>query len=447
MIDPRYQATLDYLYDFIDYEKMKVAHDSVNYDLRRVFELLRELGDPHLCAPAVHVAGTKGKGSTAAMMAAALKAAGYVTGLYTSPHLVDLRERFRIGDFMISEAELIALTAAMKPAVAGVNRRGTYGQLTTFEVLTALAFLWFARRKVDIMVIEVGLGGRLDATNVIIPEVAVITPISRDHTEILGDSVSAIATEKAGIIKTGCPVICAPQPEDARRVIEDTCKRLAAPLFAVGREVTWAPGRQSLDGQTLTVTGRLGSYDLTIPLLGRHQQENAATAIAALEVLIDRGWLIVPNALRRGLREVVWEGRFQIVRREPLLILDGAHNPEAARRLREGLESHFGTPGEPGFAYRGATLVMGALVDKDTAGVLRELLPYFDRFVATASRHPRAMPAEALAAHFAALGVKAVVVPEVAAAVRQAAGESGRLTCVTGSLFVVGEALQAARGL
>jgi len=448
MIDPQYQAALDYLYDFIDYEKMKAFHDAYNYDLRRVYELLDGLGNPHRCAPVVHVAGTKGKGSTAAMTSAVLRQAGYVTGLYTSPHLIDLRERFRIDDEMISEAELIDLTEELKPVVSGVNRRASYGELTTFEVLTALGFLWFAQRKVGMMVIEVGLGGRLDATNVVTPELAVITPISLDHTEILGDTVAAIAGEKAGIIKPGRPVVSAPQTVAAASVIRDVCLELDAPLVSVGEAVTWQPADHDLAGQSLEVSGRLGRYSLSIPLLGRHQQQNAATAVAAMEVLAERGFNISSADIASGLRQVVWEGRFQVIQREPVMVLDGAHNPEAARKFREGLEEYFGRPGDNSFTYPGATLVMGASVDKDTAGVLRELAPYFDRFVATTSRHPRAMPTAELVRHFAELGLAAVTAESVADAVRLALSEDkGRLVCFSGSLFVVGEVLETLREL
>jgi dihydrofolate synthase / folylpolyglutamate synthase len=448
MIDPRYQAALDYLYDFIDYEKMKAFHNAYNYDLRRVFELLEGIGNPHRCAPVVHIAGTKGKGSTAAMTAAALRQAGYVTGLYTSPHLIDLRERFRIDDEMISEAELIALTDELKPVVSDVNRRATYGELTTFEVLTALGFLWFARRKVEMMVIEVGLGGRLDATNVVTPELAVITPVSLDHTEILGDTVAAIAGEKAGIIKAGIPVVSAPQSPEAARVIQDVCLGLNAPLVAVGEAVTWQPGSHHLTGQSFTVNGALDSYALTIPLPGRHQQENAATAVAALEVLKSRGFQITSADIIEGLRKVVWEGRFQVLGQNPVIVLDGAHNPEAARKFREGLEEYFGRPGESTFEYSGATLVMGASVDKDTAGVLRELAPYFGKFVATTSRHPRAMPGEELRRLFAELGIDATLALDVPTAVEMALrGDPDQLVCFTGSLFVVGEVLEVLREL
>ena len=446
MISPQYQAALDYLYDFIDYEKMKAFHDAYNYDLRRVFELLAGIGNPHRCAPVVHVAGTKGKGSTAAMTAAVLKQAGYVTGLYTSPHLIDLRERFRIDDEMISEAELIQLTEELKPVVSGVNRRATYGELTTFEVLTALGFLWFARRKVEMMVIEVGLGGRLDATNVVMPELAVITPVSLDHTEILGDTVAAIAGEKAGIIKAGRPVASAPQTPEAARVIREVCRELDAPLITVGEAVTWQAGSHDIYSQSFEVNGTLDRYALTIPLPGRHQQENAATAVAALEVLVGRGFKITSTDIVEGLRKVVWEGRFQVLGRNPVIVLDGAHNPEAARRFREGLEEYFGRPGETGFAFGGATLVMGASVDKDTGGVLRELAPYFNRFIATTSGHPRAMPGAELRRHFAEFGIDAVLTADVPAAVKMAVcGDKDRLVCFTGSLFVVGEVLEVLR--
>lgn len=448
MIDPEYQRTLDYLYSFIDYERMHAPRAAANYDLRRMYELLRGIGSPHLAAPVVHVAGTKGKGSTAVMIHSALGQAGIRAGLYTSPHLHDIRERIRVGAELISEAELMRLTAAIRPVIEAVNRRAAYGELTTFEVLTALAFVHFKERKTDWQVLEVGLGGRLDATNVITPEVAVITAISRDHTDVLGEELSGIAAEKAGIIKPGRPVVSAPQVPEVMAVIDDFCRRLKAPLIRVGQDVTWKEIGADLKGQRLRVVGRRSSHELFIPLLGRHQQVNAAVAVAALEVLGEGGLEIDAGSIARGLAEVRWPGRFQIVLEEPLIVVDGAHNADAAGRLNDGLREYFNlAPEGVSGSRRGATLILGASIDKDAGGLIDILAPLFDRFIATGSTHPRAMTADALREVFAARGIKAEVASDVPAALRLAAADAGkRLVCATGSLFVAGEAMEEVSG-
>ena len=436
-----YQQALDYLYSFVDYETMHQPRDSVSYDLRRMYQLLDRLGNPQQKAPSLHVAGTKGKGSVAAMIASALTAAGYKTGLYTSPHLVDLRERFRIDGQLIPQSAIIELAQRLKPEVTAVNTEAAYGQLTTFELLTALGFLYFAGEGVDFQVIEAGLGGRLDATNVIDAGVCVITSINLDHTEVLGGTLAAIASEKAGIIKPGAMVISAPQPEEAARVIEAACRQQTAGLVKVGREVTWE-GHGLADGrQRLAVTGRLGSYRLSLPLLGRYQQENAAVAVAALEVLADKGFNISRQSIIGGLDTVSWPGRFQVLGHQPLLIVDGAHNPAAARELRKSLEYYLASVDE---VFKPAVLVFGTSCDKDIANIVPELYPFFDKVVAARSRHPRSVTTADVAAEFAKHGVAVQQADTVARAIaqaRQLAGENG-LVCVTGSLFVVGEALE-----
>ncbi|MDP2932376.1 MAG: Mur ligase family protein, partial [Chloroflexota bacterium] len=299
-----YQQTLDYIYSFIDYETMHAPRSAANYDLRRMDELLTGIGNPQLAAKSVHIAGTKGKGSVAAMIASALSVAGYPTGLYTSPHLIDLRERIMANGEMIGKRQMMALTTKLKPQIEEVNRKATYGQLTTFEVLTALGFAYFQRQGVKFQVLEVGLGGRLDATNVINPEVAVITSLSYDHCEVLGHTLAEIATEKAGIIKPGGIVVAAPHPPEAARVVEQACLKRGAKLVRLGKDVTWQGIGFDTIRQTLEVKGRLSSYRLSIPLLGRHQLENAALAVAALEVLAEKGYQIFPNHIMAGLAKV-----------------------------------------------------------------------------------------------------------------------------------------------
>ena len=433
-----YQAALDYIYSFIDYETMHLPRSAVNYDLRRVEELLFRLGNPHLAAKSVHIAGTKGKGSVAAMVTAVLIASGYTTGLYTSPHLNDLRERIRVNGELITEGELIALVERLKPEVEIVNQEATYGELTTFELLTALGFAHFKLKGVDFQVVEVGLGGRLDATNVIQPEVGIITSISLDHTDVLGNSLAEIAREKAGIIKPGSMVVTSPQLDEVAQVIEKTCRSCKAELVRVGSDVVWQSLGFDAERQLLQVKGKLGSYELSIPLLGRYQLENAATAVAALEVLVSKGFKISRDSIINGLAQVSWPGRFQILSHRPLLVVDGAHNPDSARKLKQSLVQYF--------AFDRAILVIGVSSDKDVAGIISELVPLFDKVIVTRSRHPRAMSLEQLIAVFRRCGIEVQAVEAVSEALSLALSMAGArdLVCVAGSLFVVGEAIEQA---
>jgi len=433
-----YQAALDYIYSFIDYETMHLPRSAVNYDLRRVEELLFRLGNPHLAAKSVHIAGTKGKGSVAAMVTAVLIASGYTTGLYTSPHLNDLRERIRVNGELITEGELIALVERLKPEVEIVNQEATYGELTTFELLTALGFAHFKLKGVDFQVVEVGLGGRLDATNVIQPEVGIITSISLDHTDVLGNSLAEIAREKAGIIKPGSMVVTSPQLDEVAQVIEKACLNCDAGLVRVGRDVVWQSLGFDAERQLLQVKGKLGSYKLSIPLLGRYQLENAATAVAALEVLAGKGFNISRDSIINGLAQVSWPGRFQILSHRPLLVVDGAHNPDSARKLKQSLVQYF--------AFDRAILVIGVSSDKDVAGIISELVPLFDKVIVTRSRHPRAMSLEQLIAVFRRCGIEVQAVEAVSEALSLALSMAGArdLVCVAGSLFAVGEAIEQA---
>ncbi|MDD5038039.1 MAG: bifunctional folylpolyglutamate synthase/dihydrofolate synthase [Dehalococcoidales bacterium] len=438
MIDKRYQQTLDYIYSFVDYEKEARPRDAAHYDLRRMDELLARLGNPHLKSKAVHVAGTKGKGSTSVMIASALVASGYNTGLYTSPHLLTFNERIQVNGKLISDEDVVTLTDKLRPEVAAVNEKATYGKLTTFEVMTALAFEYFKLKGADFQVIEVGLGGRLDATNVINPEVAVITSISYDHMEVLGNTLTEIATEKAGIIKPGSTVAIAPQPygDEVDRVFEGACRINKAKLIRVGRDVTWECLSFDSTCQSLRVKGRLDDYELSIPLLGQHQLENAATAVAALEVLVEKGFHVSRNSIAEGLSKVDWPGRLQILRREPLLIVDGAHNADSARKLRLALEQYF--------TFEQAILIMGTSFDKDIAGIVSELAPLFSKVIVTRSAHPRAMATSHLVAEFSRHGVEAQSTNDISIALRRALSLAGDkdLICATGSLFIVAEVME-----
>lgn len=432
-----YQAALDYILGFTDYEKIPgILYTSSNYDLRRMEEILRWLGDPHLAAKSVHIAGTKGKGSTAAMIASALTASGYRVGLFTSPHLHSLRERIQINGELISEEEFAALVDKLRPKVDMMNAEAAYGQLTTFEILAALAFAYFAQKGVDFQIAEVGLGGRLDATNVVKPEVCIITSISLDHTEVLGTTLTEIAAEKAGIIKPGCVVVSAPQPLEAAKVIGEACLRQGARLIKVGSDFKWWKTKADIQQQSFEVMSKTESYHLTIPLLGEHQLENAATTIAALEVLAARGTRLKKENIARGLAQVNWKGRFQILQHQPLIVVDGAHNADSASKLIRAIGQHL--------AFDRSILVMGTSVDKDIPGMVKELAPFFSRVIVTHSQHPRAAKTSVLVAEFAKQGVEAEGKESVSSALAHALSIAGEkdLVCVTGSLFVVAEAIE-----
>ena len=431
-----YAAALDFLLSRTDYERWPGFNYASRFDLRRMEALLQRLDNPHLSTKAVHIAGSKGKGSTSAMIAAGLQAASYKTGLYTSPHLVTLRERIQVDGKPILKRELESLVARMRPHVEAVDHDKTYGELSTFELLTAAAFMQFQQKAVDFQVLETGLGGRLDATNVVTPEVCIITSISLDHTEVLGDTLARIAAEKAGIIKPGRPVVSSAQAEEAAQVIREACQKKGARLISVGSDIVWRKLDSNLSGQSLEVQGLKGSYRITIPLLGAHQLQNAAAAVGALEVLG-----VPRKSIEAGLAKTDWPGRLQILRRRPLLVVDGAHNRDSASKLKEALKEYF--------HFDRLILIIGTSADKDVSGIIEELAPLANTVIVTRSRHPRATKPEILAGEFARLGVQAERAEDVAGAVAEAQGKAGRgdLICATGSLFLVAEVIEYVKGL
>ncbi len=431
-----YQAALHYVLSFADYERWPGFAYASRFDLRRMEQLANRLGQPQSKATTVHIAGSKGKGSTAAMIASALRASGYKTGLYTSPHLHTLRERICVDGQPVSEEEFASLVTELQPEIESVNRNGAYGELSTFEILTALAFCYFERRSVQFQVLEAGLGGRLDATNVVQPQVCVITSISLDHTAVLGDSIAQIAREKAGIIKPGTITVSAPQSPEASEVIREACREKGAELIEVGQEVIWCRTNGDLCGQSCTVQGKGQSYDLTIPLLGDHQLENAATAVAALEALG-----IPKQGIASGLAQVNWPGRLEILRHSPLLVVDSAHNADSASRLRQALQQLF--------LFDRPVLILGTSVDKDAAGVIAELVPFFQSVIVTRSQHPRAAEPSLLAQEVEKFGLSPWVMGSVAQAVAKALeiAQAKDLICATGSIFLVAEVRELVKGI
>jgi dihydrofolate synthase / folylpolyglutamate synthase len=435
-----YNEAINYIYQFTNYEAVPRPHAEDNYDLRRLFEVLELLGNPHLKAKTLHIAGTNGKGSTCAMLASVLTAAGYKTGLYTSPHLITSRERFAIDGKMISEEQLADIVTRIKPLIEQVNTRATYGILTVFEILTVVSFVYFAEEKVDFQVMEVGMGGRYDATNVVQPLVCFLASISYDHCDILGHTLTEITGEKCGIIKPGCIVISHPQEEEAAAVIRKVCNEKRVKLIQVGTDVTRRGLDFSFDGQRIKVKGRLGEYEVTIPLLGQYQLDNTAAVIAGLEVLIEQGYKISKNQILKGLAAVEFPGRMNIVNRNPLIVMDGGHNPGAAHNLKEAILKYF--------PQYNKILVTGMAGDKDIPGIIKELVPIFKTVIVTRAHSQRAAKTDFLAAEFAKHKIVAIQTENVVQALEEAKKLAGAQDVIvfTGSLYVVGEAKEYIEG-
>ena len=437
-----YQQALDYIYSFVDQEKLQPdKYEPRRFDLTNMHAFMTMLGDPHRRLRAVHVAGTKGKGSTCAMMASVLQTAGYNVGLFTQPHLHTFRERIQVGGRLISEDEMVVLLEQLKPSIEDLP------DPSTFEIMTAMAVQYFAEQEVDFAVIETGLGGRLDTTNVIEPLVSVITSISYDHTYILGDTIEEIAREKAGIIKEGKPVVCAPQKPAAEQVIVEVCQERNAPLVLLGRDWLWERTESNVHGQGLRVTCKTAdgggllkhgeTGDFWIPLLGRYQVVNAATAIATLDQLHLQGVDLSLTHVSDGLRTAHWPGRLEILSQNPLLVVDGAHNMDSMQRMMDTLVEDL--------LYDRLIVVAGFSADKNIAGMMRELTSRADELILTKSVHPRSAGPEKIAAQADQAKAQVAAINDVSSALWEALKSAGSddLVCVTGSLFVVSEARAA----
>jgi dihydrofolate synthase/folylpolyglutamate synthase len=429
-IETQYNKALDYLYSFVDYS---LKHSSelakAEFNLDRMFALMEELGNPQAKYPIIHVAGTKGKGSVSALCASALQAAGYKTGLYTSPHLIDYTERIQVNGEPISHALMTELVEEIKPAVARVPF------LTTFEITTALGFLAFARQQCNAAVIEVGLGGRLDATNIVTPDVSVITSLSYDHVAVLGNTLAKIAAEKAGIIKEGVPVVSAPQVDEALEVLERIASDRGCPFVLIGRDVKFERLISSLDGQSLRITDEDGTLDLELPLLGEHQVQNAATAYAGLK---NSSIEIADQAIQKGFSQVKWRARFEVARREPPVIFDSAHNQDSFVKLRAALDEYF-----PG---RQVYLIFGASEDKNIPGMFAEMKPKIKKLIVTRADHPRALEPQKIVELADRSGLESEALSPVESAFRRAldlSEKDGSIVLSAGSMFVTAEVMQA----
>jgi dihydrofolate synthase/folylpolyglutamate synthase len=444
-----YKQALEYIYSYADYSvERSYRYSAELFELQRVRDLLALLDDPQDQFKSYHIAGTKGKGSVSALISSALRAAGYKVGLYTSPHLHHFNERIQVDGVEVSDDEIIELVNRVRPSVEAIEG------LTVYEIVTAMGLLHFADCGVEYAAIEVGLGGRLDATNVITPLVSVITSISYDHMHLLGDSLSDIAREKAGIVKEGVPVVVAPQQYEAARVIERIAEERKAPLVQVGKDWLFSTGSHGLEGQTLYIwsSEEQGLMDVyvdsvggeewappryEIPLLGYHQVINTAVAYAALQSGRSNGIHLTESQIRQGFRDVDWPGRFQIISKRPLIVVDSAHNRDSALKLRLALEDYF--PGKP------VTMIFGASADKDIAGMLAELLPRVSRIVATQADHPRAEEPEYITdlAHSHGFRVELIRPMDEALLWAIKKARPGEVILAAGSLFIAAEAIAA----
>lgn len=400
--------------------------------LERMAALLGALDHPERQFPSLLVAGTKGKGSTVAMLCACLQSAGYRTGRYTSPHLVNWRERTCINAVPISTSEVVALAQPIRAAIDTLP--ASVGPLTTFEVGTAFAFVYFAQQRVDVAVLEVGTGGRFDATNLVEPVVSVITPVSYDHTQTLGNTLTSIAWHKAGILRSGRPAVSAPQAAEAQSVIEQEAQSVQAHLEEVGRDWRW-----SAYGNLTRIESTHPDFeplDVEVKLLGEHQRSNAATAVAALYAIRER-FPVRHEAIHEALRNVDWPGRLEVLSRDPLIVLDGAHNGASAEVLRNALDTTF--------RFERLHLVVGLTEGKDARGVLTALAPRAAAVYLTRSRHEHSAPPDELEplvrAASPSADVHVVSEADVAfdAALKNASSRD--LVLFTGSLFLIGEAL------
>lgn len=410
-------------------QALKYIH-SVNWvgsklGLARTQELLAKLGNPEKELKFIHIAGTNGKGSTAAMLASILEKAGYRTGLYTSPFINRFNERMQVNGVQIPDGTLAELTEYISPYADAME-----DSPTEFELITALAMEYFRREKCEIVVLEVGMGGELDSTNVIgPPEAAVIAAMGLDHVKELGPTMADIARAKAGIIKSGCAVISYGGNPDADSVIAEACREKGASL----RQPDFSkivPGAFDLDGQSFSY----GEWkDLRIPLAGSYQMKNAAVVLETAAALRERGWRISDGAVRQGLAETRWPARFEVLRRNPVFIVDGGHNPHGIKATAESLSRLF-----PG---RKITFVTGVMADKDVESILGLIVPLAAEFFTVRPNNPRAMSAEELARRIEALGAKATPCASVAEGVARAAEAEGAdgVACALGSLYMSGE--------
>jgi dihydrofolate synthase/folylpolyglutamate synthase len=418
-----YEKSIAYLDEYVPqyFEGKQAIPRHEEHGVARTKKLLTALGNPEHTFKSILIAGTKGKGSTAAMVASILRAAGYKVGLFTQPHLHTPRERIQVDGELISPEDFSQQVTRVKPHVEKQLNDPQLGPLTLFEISTGMAFDYFARQRIDFASVEVGIGGRLDATNSLCPLVSVITSISFDHTQLLGDTLTQIAYEKAGIIKPDSLVVSHPQPAEAMVVIRRICRERNARLFTTPMHYVLDPA--------------------DVPLRGVHQLDNARSALTAIECLREYGIVIPPETVYQGLRQTRWPGRLETISQNPLIVVDGAHNRDSVAKLLLALGDSF--------IYRRLVLIIGFSSDKDIESMVRVLVPAADRIIITRANHYRAVEpnevAQAVAKYIHDMD-RVTTAPDVATALDHARAEAkeGDLICATGSLFIVADAREAA---
>jgi dihydrofolate synthase/folylpolyglutamate synthase len=437
-----YEQAVEYLFNRINFERLSGHQYSTNdFKLDRMRELLRRLGDPQKTLPVVHIAGTKGKGSTAATTAAILSAAGIRVGLFTSPHISAFEERIAVNDACPTAEELVDLVRQIALVVSELDKLPGHMSPTYFEIATAMAWLFFREQRAEMAVLEVGMGGRLDSTNVCCPAVSIITTISRDHTKQLGSRIDQIAREKAGIIKPGVPVVSGVGHESARGVILETSRKLGSRVFELGHDFHYHYHPARIGGGWITEATvdiqlpRQTWRGLKLPLLGEHQARNLALAAQACELLTESGWTIPSSAISEGLAGLRWPGRIEVLGVSPTVIVDAAHNWEAVAALLRTLDESFQS--------RRRVLIFAATRDKDVVGMLRQLLPRFDTIIMTCfQNNPRHVPVESLAEVVRGLTDRLFhTAPDAASAWKLARrlASPNDLICATGSFFLAAE--------
>ncbi len=446
-----YSDTINYLYSLQKY--------GIKLGLDNTVKLLFCFNNPQASFKSVHIAGTNGKGSTSAMAASILQSAGFKVGLFTSPHLVSFTERIKVNNEQITESEVVELADEIKLKVESLklevknSKFGTF-EPTFFEVVTVMGFLYFKRKNVDWAVIETGMGGRLDATNVLAPEVSVITSISYDHKDFLGETISAIAEEKAGVIKNRIPVVTSEQEPAVMDVIKKKADEKGSGLFIYGKDFSVTTKKENINGSIFDYRGDMELEGLEIFLAGRHQILNAALAVKASEVLIRKSAplasKLTAGVIKSGIENTEWHGRLEFISDNPPILIDGAHNPSASSVLADSLRNNFLN------TYRRIILIMGIMADKDIKGIMAPLLPLASDIIFTAPAYERAAQPETLARHAASLGfanihiartVKDAIAISSALSPLASASRLGRqlsaLTVITGSFYTIGEAKEA----
>lgn len=433
-----YEQAIEFLFGRINYERIQAeAYSTSDFKLDRMRRLLELMGNPHLRIPAIHVAGTKGKGSTCSMVSTTMAAAGYRCGLYISPHITVFEERISINGVTPSADELVDLVNQLMPLIQQMDELPGRMQPTYFELATALAWQHFINGKVDVAVLEVGLGGRLDSTNLCHPVVTAITNVSRDHTHVLGSTVRQIAYEKAGIIKAGIPVISGVTHVDAVVMVEETCRQRQAPLYLLNRDFQIDQRRVDQYGEVEIDVTTMSSRFQNVPvkLRGPHQSTNTAIALAIVDSMRSQQWKITDQAVRMGLTSVNWPGRVEIIAERPKVIIDAAHNWESARALMATLE-------EIG-SVRKTVLVFAATKDKDVAGILRLLLPDFQTIILTRYvENPRGVPLDELSSLVHSMTSRPFHLaanPDMAWQLARKLASPEDLIVITGSFFLVAE--------